>query len=77
MEQHATDFHLAQLIESSESHVKTLVAEVSGRAVGFMSLSSSISFDVLAESYFLDPYENLLQGETTCTKTLWLIKQFF
>ena len=63
MDQHATDYHLAQLIESPLDHVKTLVAEVAGKAVGFMSLSSRLDYNVLAESYHLESFETLLQDQ--------------
>jgi hypothetical protein len=40
-----------------------LVAEVSQKAVGIMSLSSDIDFSILAKNYELDIFDNLLKKD--------------
>lgn len=40
-----------------------MVAEVSQKAVGIMSLSSDIDFSILAKNYELDIFDNLLKKD--------------
>jgi len=42
---------------------KALVAEVNGKAVGLMSLSSDIEYKVLAQNFELEIYDNLFKTE--------------
>ena len=68
LDDHATDYHISKLIESSDDRIKTLVAEVAGKVVGFMSLSSRVDYNVLAECYHLEAYESLLIDDAAANK---------
>lgn len=56
------DFFIAELIEAQNDENRALVAEVDGRAVGLMCLTSDVDINVLAQCFQLDPYDNLLKG---------------
>ena len=55
------EYFLAELIESQDSSHQTIVAEVEGRAVGFMSISSEVDVEFLNECYQLEPFHGLKQ----------------
>jgi len=55
------DFFIAELIEAQNEENRALVAEVDGRAVGLMCLTSDVDINVLAQCFQLDPYDNLLK----------------
>lgn len=57
------EYFLAEMIESQDEHHQTLVAEVSGRAVGFMSVSSEVDIDYLNECYQLESFHGLKHPE--------------
>lgn len=56
------DFFIAELIEAQNDENRALVAEVDGRAVGLMCLTSDVDINVLAQCFQVDPYDNLLKG---------------
>lgn len=56
------DFFIAELIEAQNEENRALVAEVDGRAVGLMCLTSDVDINVLAQCFQVDPYDNLLKG---------------
>ncbi|KAJ1342699.1 hypothetical protein BSLG_002796 [Batrachochytrium salamandrivorans] len=51
------DFYLAKLVESESESSKTLVAEVDGKVVGFMSISQDINQAKLNDAYHLDMFD--------------------
>jgi len=55
------EYFIAELIEAQNEENKALVAEVDGRAVGMMCLTSNVDINVLAQCFHLDPYDNLLK----------------
>eukprot|EP00971_Amphidinium_carterae_P126800 2512086-Amphidinium_carterae.1 len=55
------EYFIAELIEAQNEENKALVAEVDGRAVGMMCLTSNVDVNVLAQCFHLDPYDNLLK----------------
>ena len=55
------EYFLAELIESQDSNHKTIVAEVEGQAVGFMSVSCDVDVDFLNDCYQLEPFHSLKQ----------------
>ena len=55
------EYFLAELIESQDSSHQTIVAEVEGRAVGFMSISSEVDVEFLNDCYQLEPFHGLKQ----------------
>lgn len=59
------EYFLAELIESQDSSHQTVVAEVEGRAVGFMSISSEVDVEFLNECYQLEPFHGLKQPQDT------------
>ena len=52
------DYFIAELVTGGPVK-SSLVAEVDGRAVGFMGISSSISVEVLEDNFRLEPYHGL------------------
>jgi len=54
------EFFLAELIESQNENNQALVAEVDGRAVGLMNLTTEIDLNVLQNCFELGPYNNLV-----------------
>ena len=54
------EFFLAELIESQNENNQALVAEVDGRAVGLMNLTTEIDLTVLQNCFELGPYNNLI-----------------
>ncbi|KAJ3411300.1 hypothetical protein HDV05_002404 [Chytridiales sp. JEL 0842] len=52
------DHYLADLLESKNDSSKTLVAEVDGIVVGFMSLTKDADQELLAKSFELDAFDN-------------------
>ena len=59
------EYFLAELIESQDSSHQTIVAEVEGRAVGFMSITSEVDVEFLNECYQLEPFHGLKQPMDT------------
>jgi len=57
------EYFIAELIEAQNEENKALVAEVDGRAVGLMCLTSDVDVNVLAQCFQLDPYDNLLKPQ--------------
>lgn len=57
------EYFIAELIEAQNDENKALVAEVDGRAVGLMCLTSDVDTNVLSQCFQLDPYDNLLKPE--------------
>lgn len=55
------EFFIAELIEAQNEENRALVAEVDGRAVGLMCLTSDVDVNVLSQCFQLDPYDNLLK----------------
>mmetsp|Transcript_34298 Transcript_34298/g.80184 ORF Transcript_34298/g.80184 Transcript_34298/m.80184 type:complete len:1541 (+) Transcript_34298:74-4696(+) len=55
------EYFIAELIEAQNEENKALVAEVEGRAVGMMCLTSNVDINVLSQCFYLDPYDNLLK----------------
>eukprot|EP01137_Pigoraptor_chileana_P032179 Opistho-2@21151 len=52
------EFFLAELIEAQSETNKAIVAEVDGRAVGFLSISTNISVPFLTTNFDLEPFDN-------------------
>merc|ERR1719362_1417733 len=57
------EYFIAELIEAQNEENKALVAEVDGRAVGLLCLTSDVDINVLAQCFELDPYDNLLKPQ--------------
>jgi hypothetical protein len=55
------EYFIAELIEAQNEENKALVAEVDGRAVGLMCLTSDVDINVLSQCFQLDPYDNMLK----------------
>lgn len=55
------EYFIAELIEAQNEENKALVAEVDGRAVGLMCLTSDVDANVLSQCFQLDPYDCLLK----------------
>ncbi|TPX75085.1 hypothetical protein CcCBS67573_g03643 [Chytriomyces confervae] len=55
------DHFLAELLESKNDAVKTLVAEIGGLVAGFMSLTNEVDQDLLAKTFDLDAFDNLIK----------------
>lgn len=53
------EYFLAELIESQDDYHKTVVAEVGGEAVGFMSISSQVDVEFLNDCYQLESFHGL------------------
>ena len=54
------DYFLAELVTGGPNNT-SLVAEVDGRAVGFIGITTSVDVDVLAHSFRLEPFHGLKQ----------------
>merc|ERR1719337_627615 len=57
------EYFLAELVEAQNEENRAIVAEVDGRAVGLMCLTSDVDINVLAQCFQLDPYDNLLKPQ--------------
>merc|ERR1719440_2452663 len=55
------EYFLAELVEAQNDENRAIVAEVDGRAVGLMCLTSDVDINVLAQCFELDPYDQLLK----------------
>ncbi|XP_019853392.1 PREDICTED: cilia- and flagella-associated protein 61-like isoform X1 [Amphimedon queenslandica] len=53
------DYFIAELVESQDSDHKTIVAEVDGRAVGFISVSTDVNLSLLWDHYQLESFHGL------------------
>ncbi|XP_025103771.1 cilia- and flagella-associated protein 61-like isoform X2 [Pomacea canaliculata] len=53
------EYFLAEMIEAQDENMHCLVAEVEGKAVGFMSISSDVSVNLLNECFELGPFHGL------------------
>lgn len=47
------------MIESQDASHKTIIAEVDGRAVGFLCITSEVNVDFLNECYQLESFHGL------------------
>jgi len=56
------EYFIAELIEAQNGENKALVAEVDGRAVGLMCMTSDVDANVLSQCFQLDPFDNLLKS---------------
>mmetsp|Transcript_23333 Transcript_23333/g.59574 ORF Transcript_23333/g.59574 Transcript_23333/m.59574 type:complete len:1536 (-) Transcript_23333:72-4679(-) len=56
------EYFIAELIEAQNDENKALVAEVDGRAVGLLCLTSDVDINVLSQCFQLDSYDNLLKS---------------
>lgn len=50
------------MLESSNSHIKTLVAEADSQVVGFMTLSSEFNLETLCNTFDVTCYDNFYKG---------------
>merc|ERR1712224_266620 len=57
------EYFIAELIEAQNDENKALVAEVDGRAVGLMCLTSDVDVNVLAQCFQLDAMDHLLKPQ--------------
>merc|ERR1719331_3565286 len=57
------EYFLAELVEAQNEENRAIVAEVDGRAVGLMCLTSDVDINVLTQCFELDPYDNLLKPQ--------------
>ncbi|ORZ40883.1 hypothetical protein BCR44DRAFT_1495377 [Catenaria anguillulae PL171] len=55
----AGDYHVAEILESKNPNVLSLVAEANGTAIGFVSASTDVNVSALAQSFALDVYSDL------------------
>jgi hypothetical protein len=55
------EYFLAELIEAQNKENQAIVAEVDGRAVGLLCLTSDVDVNVLAQCFELGPYDQLLK----------------
>ncbi|KAJ3369414.1 hypothetical protein GGF31_005322 [Allomyces arbusculus] len=61
----AGDYHVAEILESRNPAVVSLVAEQEGTAVGFVSASTDVDVSVLGKYFALDLYTDLLNASVT------------
>ncbi|XP_065899995.1 cilia- and flagella-associated protein 61-like isoform X2 [Dysidea avara] len=59
LEQQYGDYFIAELIEAQDDTHRTIVADVNGRAVGFISLTTEVDLDLLNSCFDLAPYHGL------------------
>ncbi|KAJ3147559.1 hypothetical protein HDU86_007957 [Geranomyces michiganensis] len=59
--QNHRDIDLAALLDEQTDTVKTLVAEVAGQVVGFMTIDREIQQTSLLETFHLEPFDNLMK----------------
>ncbi|CEM02697.1 unnamed protein product [Vitrella brassicaformis CCMP3155] len=57
------DYFIAELIEGQNSDNRALVAEVDGRAVGLMCLTSDVDINILSQCFQLEPFDNLVRPQ--------------
>ncbi|KAJ3073780.1 hypothetical protein HDU98_000700 [Podochytrium sp. JEL0797] len=55
------DHTLAELLESTSEHTRTLVAQVGPIVTGFMSLSNEVDQKLLADTFDLDAFDGLIK----------------
>ncbi|KAJ3353417.1 hypothetical protein GGF32_003087 [Allomyces javanicus] len=65
----AGDYHVAEILESHNPAVVSLVAEHEGTAVGFVSASTDVDVGVLGKYFALDLYTDLLNASVTDIRT--------
>ncbi|KAI9146138.1 hypothetical protein BKA69DRAFT_1121292 [Paraphysoderma sedebokerense] len=65
LDHNATDYHVAEILESKSDNIKTLVSEANGKVVGFMSLNKNVNLNILSKSFQLDPFADLIKGQDT------------
>jgi hypothetical protein len=63
------DHFLAELLESKSDATKTLVAEVDGNVVGFISLTQEIDQEVITKTYDLSIFDNCIKGNVSYPKS--------
>eukprot|EP00941_MAST-03F_sp_MAST-3F-sp1_P004015 g4015.t1 len=62
------EFFVADLVGSQDEENKALVAEVDGKAVGLLALSSDIDLTLLQQCFDLDSYNDFMQQKTVLVK---------
>ncbi|KAI8895920.1 hypothetical protein BC833DRAFT_599595 [Globomyces pollinis-pini] len=62
------DQYVSSLLETESPTVKSLVAEVDGQVVAFMSISRDVDQEKLRESYRLQPFHQLIKIPQTSTQ---------
>ena len=58
-----SEYFLAELLDSDSETTKTLIAEVDGHVVGFMSFSCNVSHDRLNDNFDLKQFDYLRKGK--------------
>lgn len=57
------EFFIAELIANQTDQKKAIVAQVGKKAIGLMSLTSDIDFNILAKNFELETFDNLFTYE--------------
>jgi len=57
------DYFIAELVEAQDKDNKAIVAEVNGRAVGLMCMTSDVDVNILAQCFDIEAYDNLLKAK--------------
>ena len=57
------EFFIAELIANQTDTRKAIVAQVGSKAIGLMSLTTEVDYDILAKNYKLETYDNLCKTE--------------
>eukprot|EP00916_Digyalum_oweni_P027116 GHVL01044515.1.p1 GENE.GHVL01044515.1~~GHVL01044515.1.p1 ORF type:complete len:1052 (-),score=121.48 GHVL01044515.1:1265-4420(-) len=57
------DFFLAEHIAKQDHKNKTLAAEIGGRAVGMISITTDVDLDILAQCFDIKPFDYFLKKE--------------
>jgi hypothetical protein len=57
------EFFIAELIANQTSQKKAIVAQVGKKAIGLMSLTSDIDYNILAKNFELETFDNLFTYE--------------
>ncbi|KAL7752554.1 hypothetical protein RI367_002088 [Sorochytrium milnesiophthora] len=68
LEAAAGDYYVAELLEPKNKDMKTLVADMGGKVVGFMSLSRSVPTEDLVKTFWLETYADILDEEVISTE---------
>ncbi|KAJ1512914.1 hypothetical protein HMI55_006060 [Coelomomyces lativittatus] len=56
----AGDYHVAEILESKDPSCISLVGEINGQAVAFLSVSTKVAMESLLSSFALDTYSDIL-----------------
>nr|VZI18323.1 unnamed protein product [Spirometra erinaceieuropaei] len=57
------EFYSAELVEAQNDHLKTIVVEVDGQAVGYMSATTEFDIDFVNKQYDLTPFNCLRKNK--------------